>query len=411
MKRTCEDFRELTLIYGDCVDEITDTALKKDYLQHLNECDSCRIFRDELLETMLLIKENAPEVPLKNGKSITDSVMDTLNQPKVKLPKRTFFSSHFGTIAAAVIVIVVLAVFNNNSFRTIFDKTFIKQDTAGDKIASKSKNSGIAVNDNTAFISGTPNATAGSASGSSDSTPTDSKEQAPQPQANGPDTKNIASAAEKSDNATSSSRQLERSTTTEKKSSSATQQKSASTSEAAADAKNEVAPSVPATDSNSGSSTLNNNSSVADNANTGTETKVPQPGSDALSNPSQTIPKERSDLDIAPVDPQKNGLSAKAAVSDSNSMKTEGIPGVGSATSSSIITATDEDKAKLFPLLVDSCNAKAQTCTVHEKGYHVIPFELASLVGYDDFLKWYKSITDFEAEYTPDNFKKVFHLS
>lgn len=119
MKLSCEKVREITLMYADCIQEIPDEKAREAYLSHIESCDECRAMRNEILNDIDALHSFCDEVPMKDGVTLCDSVMQKLRAGERK-SRRGYKFRYVGTAVAAVIVAVMFLGSNNPLFRNIF---------------------------------------------------------------------------------------------------------------------------------------------------------------------------------------------------------------------------------------------------------------------------------------------------
>lgn len=413
MSMKCETMHEMILIYADCPDEIADLALKNEYLQHLDECSSCRTFRSEILQTIQLVKDCTPEVPLRDGKTISDSVLDTLNNPQIyKLrKKRNFFRTHVGTIAAVFIVAIVLAVTNNDTFRTIFDRTFLADKSALTEDSATADTNVYRFSDAAITSPGESNETA-------------EKKAAPQAKADD-DTGALAlddSTVSPNSKPATVTPTVEGNTGSDNTKSRSTgggnDSKTGNTSKTTAVKKEIVTPTTgnaTQTETNPGGKSITeedksvqkNPTSESGNAELhGSSDQQEQVTPKAPESP--VVPKSEPPITTtAPpsTDTNENDLNIGFQIMDKSSPKSASGAAVASV-------AAPSAASKQFSDYVANCNQMAiASCTHPDKDQHTIPFELASQITFEEFRTWFGSLTDLETWYTVDNFKKAFGLT
>lgn len=122
MKLDCGKVQEITRMYADCIDNIPDEDAKQEYLSHLEACEKCRCDSQEILRNIATLKEFSNDIPTKDGLTITQSVMKTVNA--LEAHKKTKFKFRYtGTAVAAVIAAVIMAGANSSLFGSLFGKS------------------------------------------------------------------------------------------------------------------------------------------------------------------------------------------------------------------------------------------------------------------------------------------------
>ena len=107
MKLDCGKVQEITRMYAGCIDDIPDKQAKNEYISHLEACEKCRSDSEEILQNIAYLKSFGDDIPTKDGLTITQSVMNTVNLINGK-QKGKFKFRYMGTAVAAVIVAVIM---------------------------------------------------------------------------------------------------------------------------------------------------------------------------------------------------------------------------------------------------------------------------------------------------------------